>query len=356
MKLLVTGGTGHLGANLVRRLLREGRAVRVLMQDRSDNGALKGLDVELVTGDLRDPNNCRAAVRGCEAVHHCAALVSTIAGGARLKRELFECNVLGTRNLLRAALSEGVSRVVVTGSFSAVGHDPHRPSDENVPFNPFERLLPYSFTKDGVEHECLKAFADGLPVVVATSCAILGPNDFVPSRMGRTLCDFANGRLRAYVPGGFEFVAIDDMVQGHLLCMEKGRPGQKYIFTTQFLTVDELLTIFEEVTDRARPRWRLPGPIMAFFAGLTDLVMTPLWPEAPRRFTPAAVRILRMQRHANGAKARQELGFQPTSIVKAVQDAYDCFVRRGLIERRGKVPGANAEAPPRVLQQSGARL
>ena len=80
----------------------------------------------------------------------------------------------------RACLEAGVQRVVVTGSFSAVGHHPDRPSDESVPFNPFERSLPYGFSKAAVEHECLKAFADGLPVVVATSCAILGPNDFKP--------------------------------------------------------------------------------------------------------------------------------------------------------------------------------
>src|SRR5438445_511304 len=99
-----------------------------------------------------------------------------------------------------------------------------------------------------------RLLADGLAVVVATSCAILGPNDFKPSRMGQVLLDFANGRLRAYVPGGFEFVAAQDIVQGHLLAMARGRPGQKYIFSTQFLTVEELLGIFEAVTRWTSPR------------------------------------------------------------------------------------------------------
>ena len=103
--------------------------------------------------------------------------------------------------MLRAALEAGVSRVVVTGSFSAVGHDPTRPVDETVPVNPFTRLLPYQKSKVAVEHECLKAVVEGLDVVIATSCAILGPNDFHPSRMGQLLLDFANGRLRAYIPG-----------------------------------------------------------------------------------------------------------------------------------------------------------
>src|SRR5207245_1946867 len=109
-------------------------------------------------------------------------------------------------------------------------------------------------SKVAAEHECLKAVADGLDVVVATSCAIVGPNDFKPSRMGRVLLDFARGRLRAYIPGGFEFVAARDIVEGHRLAMDKGRAGQRYIFSTSFQTVDELMAIFQRVPGRASPR------------------------------------------------------------------------------------------------------
>jgi nucleoside-diphosphate-sugar epimerase len=351
--ILVTGATGHLGANLVRRLLADGQAVRFLMRPGSDPRAVTGLDVESVAGDLRDPVACAAAVHDCRAVYHCAAKVSTVDGNRRHQREIFECNVLGTRNLLRAALAAGVERVVVTGSFSAVGHDATKPSDESVPFNPFERSTPYGFSKAAVEHECLKAFADGLAVVVATSCAILGPNDFTPSRMGQVLVDFANGRLRAYVLGGFEFVAAQDIVQGHLLAMARGRPGQKYIFSTQFLTVEELLGIYEEVTGRPRPRLRLPGALMAGLAAATDVVLNRLAPNAPRRFSAAAVRFLRMQRRADCSKAKQELGYRPTSIAEAIREAYAFFCRRGLIERPHKVlvslsPDQEAFAPQRL--------
>jgi nucleoside-diphosphate-sugar epimerase len=329
--ILVTGATGHLGANLVRRLLADGAAVRVLLRPDSDNSSLDKLDVDRVYGDLRDPATCLAAIRGCEQAHHCAAKVSTLDGSSHHRDEIFGCNVLGTRNLLRAALTTGIARVVVTGSFSAVGHDPTRPSDENVPFNPFERSLPYAHSKACVEHECLKAFVDGLPVVVATSCAILGPNDFKPSRMGRTLIDFANGRLWAYVAGGFEFVTARDMVEGHLLAMAKGRPGQKYIFSSQFLTVDELLGIFGEVTRRPRPRLRLPGPLMAAAAATADAVLPWIAPHAPRRFTGAAVHLLRLRRRADCTKAKTELGYQPTAVADAIRDAYACFLRRGKI-------------------------
>jgi len=302
MKVLVTGATGHLGANLVRRLLDDGEAIRVLLRQGSDTAAVDGIDVERAWGDLRDPSAVAAAVRGCHRVYHCAARVSTASSGEQV---IYDCNVLGTRHLLRAALDAGVGRVVVTGSFSAVGHDPARPSDEAVPFYPFGKVLPYAFSKMLVEHECLSAAAEGLDVVVATSCAIIGPNDFKPSRMGRVLADFARGRLRAYIPGGFEFVAARDIV--------------------------EVMGLFERVTGRPRPRLRLPPPVMAALAEVTSWIGRRLRPGSEPRFTPGAVRLLRMQRRADCRKARSELGYRPTTIEQAVREAYDWFVRRGVI-------------------------
>jgi dihydroflavonol-4-reductase len=132
--------------------------VAVLARRDSNNGALQGLDVEWAWGDLRDPVSVEAAVRGSERVYHTAAKVSS---AETQYREIYECNVLGTRHVLHAALAQGVRRVVVTGSFSAVGHLPDRPSDESVPVNPFAQLaLPALQGRRG--HGCLKAVADGL--------------------------------------------------------------------------------------------------------------------------------------------------------------------------------------------------
>lgn len=348
--ILVTGATGHLGANLVRRLLADGERVRVLLRGTGIPEAVAGLDVERVAGDLRDPVACAAAVRDCRQVHHCAAMISTIEGDAKHKQEIYQCNVLGTRNLLRAAREAKVQRVVVTGSFSAVGYIPGKPSNEDVPFNPFAWTLPYGMSKAFVEHECWKAGAEGLEVVVAVSCAILGPNDYKPSRMGRVLCDIAHGRMRAYIPGGFEFVAARDMVQGHLLAMQRGRPGQKYIFSTSFATVDDLMDIFAEVTGQPRPWLRLPSGVMAVAAGAADLVLGRVAPKMPRRFTSAAVKLLRSQRRADTTKARTELGFQPTSIKQAIREAYECFQRRGLIQTASKTQPGPTPAPAAVAE------
>lgn len=328
---LVTGATGHLGANLVRRLLQEGGQVRVMLRKQRDNGALTGLDVERVYADLRDSNAVSDAVRGCSHVYHCAAMVSTIEGNAAHKREIFDTNVLGTIHIIRAAERHHVEKLVVSGSLSATGYEAGRSSHEEMPFYPFDRHLPYGFSKHLTEHECLKAHANGLNVVVATSCAIIGPHDYVPSRMGRVLIDFAHGRLRAYIPGGFEFVSSHDIAEGHLLAMRHGRSGQKYIFSTAYASVDDLLMLFRQVTGRPLPRLRLPPAVMGAIAEVADKTWYRAFPNQPRRFTPAAVRLLQMRRQADHDKAKKELGYQPSQLFQAVQDAYDDFVKRGLI-------------------------
>jgi nucleoside-diphosphate-sugar epimerase len=271
------------------------------------------------------------AVQGCRQIYHCAAHVSTIEGDTAHRRDIFDTNVIGTMNLLEAARSVGVQKVVVSGSLSATGYEKDVPSDESAPFYPFDQHLPYGFTKHLVEHHCLKAHAEGLDVVVAVSCAIIGPNDFVPSRFGQVLIDFAHGRLRAYIPGGFEFVSTHDIVEGHVLAMEKGRSGQKYLISTTYSTVDDLLDLFSEVTGKPKPWLRLPIPVMAAIAEVTDKVWFRFFPNKPRRFTPAAVRLLSMHRKVDNAKAKTELGFRPTSLKDAVQSAYDDFVQRGVI-------------------------
>ncbi len=206
--------------------------------------------------------------------------------------------------------------------------------------------MPYERTKVLAELECLRAVARGLDVVIATSCAILGANDYLPSRMGKTLCDFANGRLRAYVPGGFEFVSARDIVSGHLLAMSRGRAGEKYIFATRFATLDEIVALFERVTGVPRPARRLPAVVMGAFASATSPILSRFFPNVRQRLTPGAIRLLQLRRHANTDKARIELGYHPTDIESAVEEAYAFFHARGAIENPGARAPMAASADP----------
>jgi nucleoside-diphosphate-sugar epimerase len=332
MKIFVTGGSGHLGSNLVRRLLGDGHEVIALAQEGANNlgltEGLSGQPIKVVYGDLRQRATLDAAMAGCEVAYHAAAMIATRPGG---ERDIYDVNVAGTRNLLAAAREAGLRRVVVTGSFSAVGHLPDRPSTEDDRFYPFHTTLPYERSKAWVEHEVLRAVAEGQDVVIATSCAIIGGHDYIPSRMGRVIRDFANGKLRAYVPGGFEFVAARDIAAGHVLAMDKGRRGQKYILSTESCTIDRFVEICERVTGRKRPPLRLPHAIMRPISAVTSFVLSKLRPDDPQRFTPGALTILSQHRKADTTKARTELGYAPTSIESAVQEAYDFFGGRGEI-------------------------
>ena len=349
--VLVTGSAGHVGANLVRRLLDDGTRVRVLLRHEDNNEALEGLEVERSFGDIRDLNATRSAVAGCQGVYHVAAKISTIEGNRAYRREVYECNVLGTRNVLQAARESGAGRVVVTGSFSAVGYDlddPAAPSDETMQFYPMERTMPYERSKALVEHECWRAAAMGQDVIVATCCAVVGGADYFPSRLGRTLCDYTHGKLRAYVDGGFEFVAARDIVEGHLLCMHRGRPGEKYIFSSEYKTISEILDLYEEVSGISRPGRRIPLHMMLVFAEAASFYLSRFHPGFPQRFTPGAIRLLKKCRHADTSKARRELGYQPTSIRAAVHEAYAFHYHRNAITN----PLANPPCEDAMRQNS----
>ena len=333
-KVLLTGASGHLGANLMHRLLDDGHEVRVLLRPGSNNSAVDGVAVERVYGDLRDAHAVDSAVRGCQRIFHTAAKVSTIYGNAKHKREIYDCNVLGTRNILTAAKKFEVERTVVTGSFSAVGYDHHNPSHpatEEMRIYPFERMMPYEASKTFVELECLAAANRGLHVSIATSCAILGPHDYKPSRMGRALCDFANGKLHAYIEGGFEFVSAHDIVEGHILTMQKGRRGEKYVFASEFMTLPEMMAMWERITGTPRPRFKVPVQLMGAVAEVLSPILSLVAPDFPQRLTPGAVRLLQLHRHADLTKAKTELGYQPTSVERACREAYEFFARRGAI-------------------------
>jgi len=286
-------------------------------------------------------------MKGCEGVYHVAAKISTIEGNLAHRREIFECNVYGTRNVLQVAREVNAGRTVVTGSFSAVGYDlddPSLPSAETNQFYPMERTMPYERSKSLVEHECWRAAASGQDVIVATCCAVVGGADFLPSRLGRALCDYSNQKLHAYVEGGFEFVAARDIVAGHLLCMERGRSGNKYIFSSEFLTITELVALWEEASGIPIPRRRIPSSIMLVFSEVASFYLSRAHPDFPQRFTPGAIRLLRKHLHADTTKAKTELGFRPTSIRASVHEAYAFhYHQRGMITNpRAKKPNREA--------------
>ena len=329
MKTFVTGASGHVGANLVRALLQRGEHVVALVRPGSDTEALSGLELERREGDLRDPASLARAVDGCERAYHVAAYVSLRAGD---KKEIFDTNVIGTRNLLAAAERAGVGRVVYCSSFGAVGQNPDGASDETWTVNPFDTHLDYELSKAMSELEVHRAVVRGLDVVTVNPCGVVGPHDYKPSSVGKTILDFAHGKMPAYVAGQFDFVAVRDVVAGHLLAMDKGKRGERYILSGGVHTLDQILDHLHAVTGAPRPRWKVPPSLMVPIAHVSQAVMRAFFPSVPPRFTPGTIKLLNCGKHADGGKARRELGLEPSSVLEAFTEAVEWFRARGQIE------------------------
>ncbi len=322
MTILVTGATGHLGANLIRELLTRGEKVRVLLRPDSDNKAVEGLNVEHAYGDLTDKASLVKAVEHCDYVYHLAAFVSIRSGD---KKELYDVNVLGTRYLMQACRAEGVKKVVHCSSFGAIGHNPDGASNEKWAVSPYEMTTDYEISKTFAELEVYKEIVRGLPAVIVNPSGIVGPWDFRPSLLGQTIIEFAKGKMRASIKGGFDFVPVQDVVQGHLLAMEKGVIGERYLLTGEKLTLQETLDWLEEFTGVAKPKIIIPALFMQNIAIIKDWIERRFFPHVYPRFNYHSIRLLSGGKHGNHQRAIDELGLKPTPVKEAYRDAVQWF-------------------------------
>jgi len=327
-KVLVTGATGHLGSNLVRELLERGEKVRVLLRKTSTNREVEGLEVERVYGDLADEPSLQQAVKGCDRVYHLAAFVSIRSGD---RPQLFDINVLGTRRLMRACREEGVKRVVHCSSFGAVGTNPDGPSNEEWSVSPYEATTDYEISKTFAELEVYKELVRGLPAVIVNPSGIVGPWDFKPSLLGKTIIDFAKGKMNGFVEGAFDFVPVRDVVEGHILAMEKGRIGERYLLTGERLTIGQTLDYLHELTGAARPKLRIPAGLLQSVAIVKDWGERNFFPEKIPRFNYHSIRLLRSGKYGDNRRAVEELGMESTPVKEAYRESVAWFRENGYI-------------------------
>ena len=326
MKILVTGATGHLGNNLVRALVKKGSDVRVLVREDRSYHQLEGLAVEHVVGDVRDSNSLASAVEGCSQVYHLAAFVSIRSGD---RDELYDINVLGTRKVMQACRKAGVDRVVHCSSFGAVGINPNGPSTEEWTVSPYEATTDYEISKAFAELEVYREVARGLNAVIVCPSGIVGPFDFGPSLLGKTILDFARGKMRAYVNGGFDFVAMKDVVQGHILAMEKGVNGERYLLSGERLTIGDTLDILQELTGVKKPRLVIPATLLQNVSIVKDWIERKFFPKAIPRFNYHSIRLLRSGKYGSNTKAVRELGLNPSPVNEAYRESVEWFRQHG---------------------------
>jgi nucleoside-diphosphate-sugar epimerase len=289
---------------------------------------LEGLGVEQATGDLRDRRSIRQALDGIDRLYHTAAFVSIRDGD---RQELFDVNVIGTRHLMQEARRAGVRRVVHTSSFGAVGINPDGASNERWTVSPFELASDYERTKAVSEHDVILEALRGLDVTIVNPAAIVGPWDFRPSLVGRTILDFAHRRMRAYVPGAFDFVPMRDVVAAELLAMEHGERGERYLVTGEHRSIDEILDWLQDLTGTPRPKTAIAPRLMQTLALLKDPLEKKLLPRKAPRFNYHSIRLLNSGKRGDSGRIQRELGLEPSSTRQAFADAVEWFRNRRML-------------------------
>lgn len=325
MKVLVTGATGFVGGAVARALVHRGIEVRVMARAGADLQNLQGLAVERVEGDLRDQPSLRHALTGCRQLYHVAAHYALWAKDPSI---FYDVNVTGTKSLLEAARDVGTGRIVYCSTIGAIGIPPAGGlGTEETPVV-FEQMAGhYKRSKYLAEQEVLKFAKAGLPVVIVNPSAPVGIGDVKPTPTGQVIVDFMKGRMPAYIETGMNIVDVDDVATGHLLAMEKGRIGERYILGSANLMLREVLEILSRLTGVKAPTIKLPRVAILPLAYLNQWMAN--FTGQPPRIPLEGVKMAKYKMHYDCSKAIRELGFPQTPPEVALEKAVKWFRDHG---------------------------
>jgi dihydroflavonol-4-reductase len=334
MRLFLTGATGFVGAHVARLAAEQGAELRLLVRASSNTVNLPN-NAELVRGDLREPVKFASALAGCDGLIHVAA-------DYRLwvpdPAEMYKANVEGTRELLRLAREAGVRRVVYTSSVATMGFKTDGTIvDETTPVSEANMIGHYKRSKWLAEQVAIEAERRGQEVIVLNPTTPIGSMDAKPTPTGRIVVDFLNRKFPAYVETGLNLVDVDEVARMHLVALERGRPGERYILGGENLTLKQILDRLAAITGLASPRMKVPHAVAMAFAFFDETFTGKLRGKEPRA-TVDAVRMGKKMMFAGSAKAERELGLRVLSVESALRSACVWFVANGY-----------APAPPRAL-------
>lgn len=326
MQVFITGATGFVGANVVRLLLKEGHSVRALVRSTSRLDNLEGLDIETVEGDLND-SDLWQKMQGCEALFHVAAYYSLWQSDkAQLQRD----NVLGTRNCLAAARKAGIERTVYTSSAAAIGLGSKGVAVNETHQSPEETLIGhYRKSKYWAEQEAFKAAKSGQDVVIVNPTSPIGAWDLRPTPTGNIIVRFLNQKMPFYLDTGLNVIDVEDVAWGHLLALQKGRSGERYILGNQDMKLKLMLDMLEDLTSIPAPQKSIPVAVPLTVAWIGENVLARLGksPTVPLD----GVRMGTKTMYYDASKAVKELGLPQTPISKALQREVDWYVANGYV-------------------------
>lgn len=331
MRVSVTGANGFVGSHIVEELLRRGHEVTALVGADIDNHLLAGMAVEVRTFDLRDRASVQSALDGAEAIIHSAACYAFWQPDPR---EIYRVNVDGTRHVLDAARELGVRKVVYTSSTATLSPIFRIPDDRDVPGDEegvFDIRVfrgHYKMSKAMAEMVALRAAARGLPLVITHPTTVIGAGDCRPTPSGSMIQHYINGHMKVFVEMAQNVVDVRDVALGHVLALEKGAPGERFVLGGDNLSMRELLAILADLTGIPAPRIALPLPLLRVIGRVMEWVADTITHKEPAATLEAALHA-RDSRYVSIEKARRDLGYAPRPARAVLADAVRFFASEG---------------------------
>jgi nucleoside-diphosphate-sugar epimerase len=322
MRAFVTGATGFIGGHLAERLRARGDEVVALVRSPNKASKLRELGCVLVEGDLGDEPAIRRGVAGCDAAFHVGAVYKV---GVRASEHpaMYDANVEGTKRVLDAAIDARVGRVVYVSTNGVFGNTHGEVLDETYERKPVEFLSYYEETKYLAHQEAKARMAQGAPILIAQPGGVYGPGD--TSQLGIFIDQVRSGRMpmKVFPETGFNFVYVDDLIDGILLVHDKGRIGETYILGGELATVEKLVELVARLSGRKPPRFTLP-PVVAKLAIPFGPVIGPLFKLPPnlREGIRSAQGVTYWATHE---KAMRELGYTPRDLETGLRQTLEAL-------------------------------
>ena len=326
-KVFLTGASGFVGSAVARALAQRGYRPVALVRPTSDRRNLKDFPGSIAEGDIRDEASVRRAIAGARYVFHVAADYRLWAPDPE---EIVRNNREGTRIVMEAALAARVERVVYTSSVATLLPKADRPADENDPAAPEQAVGAYKRSKVIAERMVEQLAAErGLPAVIVNPSTPIGPRDTRPTPTGRIIVEAANGRMPAFVDSGLNLVHVDDVAEGHVAALERGRIGERYILGGQDETLAGMLRAIAGLVGRKPPTIRIPRAPLFPMAWANEQIAR-LTGKDPF-LTLDSLRMAKHHMFFSSAKAERELGYHARPYQAALSDAIGWFREAGMI-------------------------
>lgn len=335
-KVLITGSNGFIGANIVRAALEKKYDVRAYVRKGSDLSTIKDLPIEFAYGDLRDLNALDNALDGCDYLIHNGAIYLWMPmwfwANPKDIQEIYDVNVWACDKLFALCKKKGIKKVIYTSSESAVGIDNNEIADESKFARPWELPGHYKRSKYLGERVAQKWNRKGVPTCSILPTVPIGAYDIKPTPTGRILRDFMNGKMPGFVDTRLNIVHVKDVAMAHVLAIENGKPGERYIAGNKNMSFGDFLRLAADVTHKKAPTMAFPivlAKTFAFIDEFTSVKFKHTRPETPLESVAAA-----SYRQFDCTKAWTELKMPKTNIRQAIKDEVDWFLEHGYITKK----------------------